>query len=126
MVVVPYSTWESEGSSVVQAMVAPEEVMPEARIAEISGGVTSLFATVTVTGAEVVELPAASRATAVRVWEPLAVVVQETAKGAEVFSAPRLAPSRRNCTPATPTLSEALAATVTGPVTVAPEAGGGH
>src|SRR5881296_1638411 len=106
-------------------MVAPEVVMLEARTAEIRGGVTSLLLTVTVTVAEVVVLPAASRATAVRVWEPLAaaVVVHETPKGAEVFSAPRLAPSRRNCTPATPTLSEALAATVTGPVTVAPEAG---
>ena len=38
-------------------------------------------------------------------------------------SAPRAAPSSWNCTPTTPTLSEALAETVTGPVTVAPEVG---
>ena len=38
-------------------------------------------------------------------------------------SAPRLAPSRVNWTPATPTLSEALAFTGTLPRTVAPSAG---
>ena len=38
------------------------------------GGVTVL-ATVTATGADVVVLPAASRAMAVRVWGPLATVV---------------------------------------------------
>src|SRR5207249_6207500 len=60
-----------------------------------------------------------------REWEPLAAPAeaQETAKGEAVSSAPRLAPSRRNWTPATATLSEALAATLTGPPTVAPPAG---
>ena len=39
-------------------------------------------------------------------------------------SAPKLAPSNRNCTPATPTLSAAVADTVTAePDTVAPFAG---
>ena len=38
-------------------------------------------------------------------------------------SEPRLAPSTRNCTPATPMLSEAEALTVTDPETVAPDAG---
>ena len=38
-------------------------------------------------------------------------------------SAPRLAPFRLNCTPATPTLSDALAVTVVVPATVAPDAG---
>ena len=38
-------------------------------------------------------------------------------------SLPRAWPSRRNCTPATPTLSEAVAETVTVLETVAPEAG---
>ena len=40
-----------------------------------------------------------------------------------VSSAPRLAPSSWNCTPTTPTLSEAVAETVTVPETVAPELG---
>src|SRR3989442_10089013 len=70
--------------------------------------------TVTVTAADVVTLPAASRATAVRVWAPLVAVVvaQETEYGAVVASAPRVAPSSLNCTPTTPTLSLALAETV--------------
>src|SRR5207253_1077092 len=70
------------------------------------GGVVSLN-TVTVTGAEVVRLPAASRATAVRVCEPLLAVVvfQETEYGAAASSTPRLAPSSRTCTPPTPTSS---------------------
>src|SRR5437773_3049042 len=88
------------------------------------GGVVSLN-TVTVTAAEVVRLPAASRATAVSVCEPLLAVVvfQETEYGAAASSTPRLAPSNRNCTPTTPTLSEALAVTLVVPPTVAPETG---
>ena len=88
------------------------------------GGVVS-FETVTVTAAAVVVLPAASRATAVSVCEPLLAVVvfHETVYGAVVSSAPRFAPSRRNWTPTTPTLSDALAVTVVVPVTVAPFAG---
>ena len=84
-----------------------------------------VFETVTLTRADVVVLPAASRATAVSVWAPLVAVVvfQETAKGATVSSAPRLAPSSLNWTPATPTLSVAVAATVTVPLTVASAAG---
>src|SRR5207247_10532598 len=83
------------------------------------------FDTVTLTGDEVVRFPAASLATAVRVCEPLPTVVvfQETEYGEAVSSAPRLAPSTRNCTPATPILSEAEALTVTVPDTVAPDAG---
>src|SRR5712691_7161144 len=54
----------------------------------------------------------------------LAVVVfQETEYGDVVSSAPALTPSSRNCTPTTPTLSEALAVTLIVPETVAPEAG---
>src|SRR3989442_15936413 len=87
-----------------------------------SGGALS---TVTVTAVEGAVLPAASRATAVRLWEPLAtrVVFHKREYGAAVTSAPRLAPSSLNCTPTTPTLSEALAETVTVPATVAPAAG---
>src|SRR5437762_248908 len=81
--------------------------------------------TVTVTALEVVAFPAASRARAVRVWEPLLAVVvfHETAYGALVSSAPRLAPSRMNWTPATPTLSAASAVTEMVPETVEPDAG---
>ena len=82
-----------------------------------------MLATVTVTGAEgSLRLPAASRATAVKVCEPLAaaVVFHEVEYGAVVLSAPRLVPSSRNCTPATPTSSEALAVTDTVPNTVWP------
>src|SRR2546426_300032 len=84
-----------------------------------------LFATVTVTGVAVVVLPAASRATAVSVWEALlAVVVSHAIEyGAAVPSTPTFAPSRRNWTPTTPTLSDALALTVVMPLTVAPPAG---
>src|SRR2546428_132329 len=83
------------------------------------------LATVTVIAAEVVRLPAASRATAVRVCEPLLAVVvfHDIEYGAAVSSTPRLAPSNRNCTPTTPTLSEALAVTLVVLETVEPEAG---
>src|SRR5207237_122816 len=87
----------------------------------IVGGLT----TITLTAAEVVVLPAASRATAVRVCVALVAVVaaHERAYGAVITSAPRFAPSSLNCTPTTPTLSVALAETVTMPETVAPAAG---
>src|SRR5438552_15067479 len=87
------------------------------------GGAGALLATVTVTGAEGVLLPAASRAIAVILCEPsLAVAVfHETEYGAVVASALPLIPSSsRNCTPTTPTLSEALAVTVTVADTVWP------
>src|SRR5439155_18551266 len=58
------------------------------------GGVASLLATVTLMLAEVVALPAASRALALSVWAPLGTVVvfQDTEYGATRSSAPRLAP----------------------------------
>src|SRR5256885_1270978 len=84
--------------------------------------VGGLLSTVTLTAGEVVWLPGASRATAVRVREPSAasVVFQEMEYGAAVTSAPRLAPSSLNCTPTTPTSSEALADTVIVRETVVP------
>src|SRR5437899_2282552 len=103
-------------------------VVPSITAAKTSPGANPAFETVTVTEADVVVLLAASRATAVRVWLlPLAaaVVSHEAEYGAVVSSAPRGAPSSRNWTPATPTLSEALAVTVTMPETVAPELGKG-
>src|SRR5439155_14591588 len=83
------------------------------------------FDAVTLTAAAVDVLPAASRATAVSVWLPLAaaVVSHVTAYGALVTSTPRLTPSTLNCTPATPTLSEALATICTAPDTDALAAG---
>src|SRR5437899_58308 len=62
-------------------LTVPETVAPPTgAVTETDGGVVS-FETVTVTAAEVVTLPAASRATAVSVWLPLAApsVFQETA-----------------------------------------------
>src|SRR2546422_274190 len=82
--------------------------------------------TVTLTTSEVVWLPAASRARAASVWVPLDAIeaFHATEYGAAVSSAPSGAPSRRNWTPLTPTLSDAVAETVTeGPDTVEPFAG---
>src|SRR5207249_5184679 len=89
---------------------------------EMVGGVLS---TVTLTAAAVAVFPAASRATAVKLWFPLEakMLFHETEYGAAVTSAPRLAPSSLNCTPRTPTLSVALAETVIGPATEAPARG---
>src|SRR2546427_5062542 len=72
------------------------------------------LSTVTATAVEVAVFPAASRATAVRLGEPLAtrVVFQEIEYGAAVTSAPRFAPSSLNCTPRRPNVSAALAETV--------------
>src|SRR2546426_345457 len=105
-------------------MVAPEALREAAATPAMVGGTVSLL-TVTTTGAEGGTLPAASRATAVTVWLPLTAVAvfQETAYGAVVFSAPRLTPSSLNCTPATATLSEAVAETVTAPLSMAPAVG---
>src|SRR5204862_6057358 len=95
--------------------IVPETVAPLAGELMLTvGGVVSgggPFETLTVTGAEVVRLPAASRAIAVKVCEPLLAVVvsTDTEYGAVVSSAAIGAPSAKNCTPATPTLSEAFA-----------------
>ena len=51
------------------------------------------------------------------------VVSQLIEYGDVVSSVPRLLPSRRNCTPTTPTLSDAAAVTLIVPDTVAPLAG---
>ena len=82
------------------------------------------FSTVTVPSADAVR-PAASRATAVTECAPSAtfVVSHEATYGALMSSAPSWTPSTKNFTPATPTLSEALAETLITPETVAPSAG---
>jgi hypothetical protein len=97
-------------------------------VSETFGGVVSpgdAFWTFTVTPAAVVMLPAASRARAVSVWLPLDVVAEfhEIEYGLVMSSVPTFAPSSRNCTPMTATLSDALAETVTVPPTVDPLAG---
>src|SRR5207245_2084060 len=106
-------------------VIVPETVAPLAGEVMLTVGAVVSLATVIVTGAEVVRLPAASRATAARVCGPLPSVLAsiEIEYGAAVSSAPMLAPSTLNWTPATPTLSAALAVTVTVPETVAPLAG---
>src|SRR5262249_13334256 len=69
----------------------------------------------TVMEPDVLVLPAASLAIAVRIWLPLAaaVVSQFVEYGADVSSEPRLLPSSLNWTPVTPVSSDALAETVT-------------
>src|SRR6266702_1817258 len=99
---------------------------PEVKITDESvSSKRAALDTVTVTAKEVARLPAASRAVAASVCEPFAtlVVSRATEYGAAVSSAPSAAPSSRNCTPATPTLSEASALTLIVPDTVAPFAG---
>ena len=88
-------------------------------------GVATLCDTVTLLFAVKAVLLAASRATALRVCVPSATVVESQTMeyGEVVSSAPTLAPSTLNCTPTTPTLSDALAERVTFPETVAPPAG---
>src|SRR5439155_3411576 len=96
-------------------------------VMETAGGVVSGtgLLTVTFTAAVVAELPAASLATALTLWLPFAltVVFQDIEYGAVVTSAPRFTPSSLNCTPTMPTLSMALAETVTVPATEAPATG---
>ena len=88
-------------------------------------GSTAGLDTVTVIVVAVVRLPASSRAIAVSECAPAATpnVFQSRSYGAAVSSAPRSAPSSRNCTPVTPTLSVAVARSVTVPPTVVPSAG---
>ena len=93
-----------------------------ARTAPGWGGV---FDTLAGTGADVVVLPAASRALAVRSCVPFvaAVVSHVTEYGELTSSAPSVCPSRRNWTAVTPMASDAVAVTLTLPLTVAPADG---
>ena len=99
-------------------VTSPDTVAPAAgAVTDTVGGVVSgggWLDTVTATAVEVAWLPAASRARAVRLCEPLvpAVVGQVTEYGADVSSAPTAWPSTKKLTPATATLSAALAVTV--------------
>src|SRR4051794_24142568 len=86
-------------------------------------GAAVSFETVTST-LDVPSLPAASSAVAVSTCAPLAVPVlsQVTANGAAVAS-PTMTPSTLKRTPATPTLSEAVADSWKAPVSSAPAVG---
>src|SRR6185295_1814733 len=113
--------------AVADTAIAPATVAPGAgAVTATVGAVVSVLLTVTVTAADVVVLPAASRATAVSVCVPLTteVVFQVWLYVLAVSSAPRFAPSTLNWTPTTPTLSAAVAETETAlPETVAPAVG---
>src|SRR2546425_1969037 len=96
------------------------------RVTVGGGGGGEELETVTVTGSEANRIPRALRATAVKVWNALLVVVvsQETEYGAPVTSAPRLTPSSWNWTPPTRTPAGlTLARTVIEPSTVVSVAG---
>src|SRR6478609_2760885 len=113
-------------AAVADSVTVPETVAPPAgAVSDTVGATLSGLLTVTVTVADVVLLPAASRATAVSAWLPFvtALVSHEAEYGDVVSSDPRLVPSTLNCTPTTPTLSAALADTDTVPCTEAPPAG---
>ncbi len=84
------------------------------------GTTTTVLFTVTVIGFDVFVLPAWSRAVAVIVCVPLdtGIVFQVPEYGDTDSSVPRFTPSILNCTPTTPTLSDAVAARDTLPDTV--------
>src|SRR6185503_3128727 len=99
VVPVPYSTCVSPGSFVFQLIVTRVD-FADAVGWEMTGPVVprAAFATVTLTPADVLTFPAASRATAVRTWAPSAIVaeLQVVAYGGVVTSTPRFAPSILN------------------------------
>ena len=112
--------------AVALTVIVPETVAPSAGdVSATVGAVLSTLDTVTETPAEIVLLPAASRARAFKVCVPLTIVVvsQERLYGLNVSSPPRATSSSKNWTPATPTLSAASAETVTVPDTLVPLAG---
>jgi hypothetical protein len=55
-------------------LISPETLAPGAGDVRVTVGGLVSRTTITVTGAEVARLPAASRATAVRVWVPVLAV----------------------------------------------------
>src|SRR5206468_2963037 len=86
----------------------PDTVVPPA--GDVTETVGALLSTITVTVVAVVVFPAPSRATAVSEWFAFVapVVFHTMLYGAVVTSVPSGAPSSVNCTPTTPTLSEAV------------------
>ena len=107
----------------------PETIAPEAgviieTVGELVFELLTLLAVID-TAALVALFPAVSTTTAVRLCLPFTnvVVFNDCEYGAAATAVPRFVPSTWNCTLATPTLSLALAETVTVPATVAPLAG---
>src|SRR4051794_1416831 len=101
----------------------PATRVPSDGLTMVRFGAAVSFETVTST-VDVPSLPAASSAIAVSTCAPLAVPVlsQVTANGAAVAS-PIMTPSTLKRTPATPTLSEAVADSSKAAVTSAPAVG---
>jgi hypothetical protein len=110
--VVPYTTFELEFSSVVQVMV---EVFCPGVPEEIDESTGAVLSTVNATADDVARLPDVSRATATIDLEPLEVAVLSHVieYGDEVSSEPMMAPFTLKVTPATATLSEAVAVSAT-------------
>ena len=108
---------EASHERVTPVCVRDDDVMPVG----VEGGVVSATTldTVTVT-VDVLVLPAASLAVAVRVWEPLdtPTVFHVPEYGETVSSEPRFTPSSLNWTPTTATLSLAVADMAVEPDTV--------
>ena len=109
-------------------LICKEEIVVAVSPVGVVGGVTSptVLLTVAVIVEDVVEFPAASRATAVSAWLPLlvSVVFHVVEYGLVMSSVFKFAPSSLNWTPVMPILSEAFAETVTAePETVEPFVG---
>src|SRR6185503_9627505 len=111
----------SSSASAATDTFAPLTLDPFAGAVRATVGAVRSLATVTLTVVAVPVPPLVSRATAVRKCVPLvtAVVSHETEYGLTVSSAPRFAPSSRNCTPAmVPPPGVAFAVTLTVAATV--------
>src|SRR5207244_5775098 len=122
----PISATATLSVAVAVTLRTPATVVPAVgEVTATVGGVVSPPSTVTLTEGAVAVLPAASRATAVRLWAPgsALLVFQATEYGATVTSAPRVAPSSLNWTPATPPAAAAVAIRVTTPLTLEPDSG---
>src|SRR2546422_84333 len=104
-----------------------DTLVPKSPLVGVKPVIVGELESVSVTGWEVHRRPSRSRATAVKVCEPLlsVVVFHCTEYGAAVTSAPRLAPSSLNCTPVTvskPTIVTFAVAVIV-PLTVDPDVG---
>src|SRR6185295_13617464 len=110
----PFGSVSFASTAIVTAM--PALVVTESPFA-VGATLAGTFETLTPTTADVVTLPATSRATAVRLWMPFetSAVFQEVWNGGAAISLPIcVAPSKKR-TPATPMLSDADAATMVFP-----------
>ena len=103
---------EPEGSAV--QVTEPFKTAPLLIFVEMVLDAAGLF-TMRLVAVDVMVLPAASRAVAVKECAPFKIVVEFKAAeyGDDISSPPKLFPSHLNCTPTTPTLSDAFADTAT-------------